>query len=82
MMVEGSPLPFMVNVIMGKRFAGIKKIKAVMTSAQVRVRLLGMPLVNGCPAAGACQILVGLCLRIAEQFVTILAEHHARFFSG
>jgi hypothetical protein len=40
-MVEGSPLPLTVNVIMGKRFAGISKIKAVMTIAQVLVRLLG-----------------------------------------
>ena len=41
MMVEGSPLPLMVNVMIGNRFAGIRKIKAVMTRAQVLVRLLG-----------------------------------------
>jgi hypothetical protein len=41
MMVEGSPLPFMVNVIIGNRFAGMRRIKAAMTNAQVRERLLG-----------------------------------------
>jgi hypothetical protein len=40
-MVEGSPFPFMVNVIIGNRFAGIRKIKAAMTRAQVRARLSG-----------------------------------------
>ena len=40
-MVEGSPFPLMVKVIIGKRFAGISKIKAVITIAQVRAILLG-----------------------------------------